>query len=276
MDLRTWPYAGIGQTEAFAPLWENEIRSWAMSDRELWSPDPQELDLELGEIHVWRAYLDCGEPLFRDLRSTLASDEQARADRYFAVSDRNRFVVGRGVLRELLGRYVGCAAREIRFEYARHGKPSLSPEFLRHPIRFNVSHAHGLALFAFSLGRDLGVDVELVRSDFGGRDIAERCFAPQEVEELRALPEGLQAEGFFLCWTRKEAYVKAKAGGLHIPLESFYVSLTPGLPERLHSVDTARWSLRSLRPDRRYVGAVVGEGHGWSLRCWDWSPAQGR
>jgi 4'-phosphopantetheinyl transferase len=243
-----------------------------MSEIDSWAPTPPELNLAEGEIHVWRAYLDCGEPLLAELRSTLASDEETRANRYLQVSDRNHFVVTRGILRELLGRYVGCTGREIQFKYSPHGKPSLRSKFLDLPICFNVSHSHGLALFAFSLGRDLGVDVELVRSDFGGSDIAERYFAPQEVQELLALPTALQAEGFFLCWTRKEAYLKARGEGLHIPLESFSVSLTPGLPERLYCADIARWSLRSLRPDQRYVGALVAGGHGWSLRRWDWSP----
>jgi|SRR5215472_3952401 len=247
-----------------------------MSELHSWAAAPPELSLVEGEIHVWRAYLDCGEPLVAELRSTLASDEEARANRYLLVSDQNHFTVARGILRELLGRYVGCTAREIQFEYAPRGKPSLSPELRGLPICFNVSHSHAMALFAFSLGHDVGVDVELVRSDFGGNDIAERYFAPQEVQELLSLPTALQAEGFFLCWTRKEAYLKARGEGLQIPLESFYVSLTPGLPERLHSADTARWSLRTLRPGERYVGALVVGGHGWSLRCWDWSPQEGR
>lgn len=243
-----------------------------MPELDSWDASPIELTLTEKEIHVWRAYLDCGDPLLAELQSTLASDEQARASRYIFASDRNHFVASRGILRELLGRYVGRPASGIQFQYARHGKPSLCPEFLRLPIRFNVSHSRGFSLFAFSLGRDVGVDVELVRSDFGGKDIADRYFSPQEVQELRALPAALQAEGFFLCWTRKEAYLKARGEGLHIPLESFSVSLTPGLPERLQSADSARWSLRSLRPDQRYVGALVAGGHGWSLRRWDWSP----
>lgn len=246
-----------------------------MSETDSWAPPPHELRLAEGEIHVWRAYLDRGRPTRAEFRSMLAPDEEARANRYFLVSDCDDFVVTRGILRELLGRYVGCAARDIQFKYAPHGKPSLRQEFLALPVCFNVSHSHGLALFAFSLGLDLGVDVELVRSDFGGSEIAERYLAPQEVQELRSLPAALQAEGFFLCWTRKEAYLKARGEGLHIPLGSFSVSLTPGLPERLYSGDTARWSLLSLRPDLRYVGALVAGGHGWSLHRWDWSPWKG-
>jgi len=116
------------------------------------------------------------------------------------------------------------------------------------------------------------VDVEMVRPDFGADDIAERYFALEEINELQALPKSLRAEGFFLCWTRKEAYIKARGAGLQIPLCSFQVSLTPGQQELLHSEDADRWSLRSLHPDREYVAALVGEGQGWLLRCWDWSP----
>ena len=243
-----------------------------MHELDSWVARPSELSLVEGETHVWRAYLDCGGPYLAELQSTLAPDEEARANRYVQASHRNDYVLARGILRELLGRYLGCPARAIQFEYTPHGKPLLCPGFHRLPIRFNVSHSHGLALFAFSAGHDVGVDVELVRSDFGGNEIAERYFAPQEVQELRGLPTESQAEGFFLCWTRKEAYLKARGEGLQIPLESFYVSLTPGLPERLHSTDTARWSLRTLRPDQRYVGALVVGCQGCSLRCWDWSP----
>src|SRR6202007_3346890 len=100
----------------------------------------------------------------------------------------------------------------------------------------------------------------------------ERYFSPQEVIELRALPESRQAEAFFLCWTRKEAYIKAKGEGLHIPLDSFDVSLTPGLPPELNSSDCSRWWLRSLSPESGYVAAVVEEGNGSRLRHFNWAP----
>jgi 4'-phosphopantetheinyl transferase len=116
------------------------------------------------------------------------------------------------------------------------------------------------------------VDVEMVRPDFAGEKIAERFFSPQEVRELRSLPAAVQDEGFFLCWTRKEAYIKARGEGLQIPLKSFHVSLTPTKPARLQADDSSRWSLRSLRLAGRYVGAVVGEGKGWKLRGLEWRP----
>jgi len=243
-----------------------------MSDTNSWFPSPTQLELAEGEVHLWRAYLDCEETVLRRFEATLAADERERAQRYFFQHDRDHFVASRGVLRELLGKYVTRAPDEIEFAYTPQGKPSLRPAGLTPPIRFNVSHSHGLALFAFAVGRNLGVDVELVRPDFGGEEIAERYFAPQEVEELRIVPASLQAEAFFLCWTRKEAYVKARGEGLRIPLDSFHVSLTPGQPEQLHSSDSLSWSLHSLRPDPRYVAALVGEGEGWRLRFWDWEP----
>ena len=132
-----------------------------------------------------------------------------------------------------------------------------------------------MALLAFSVGRHLGVDVELIRN-FAGNEIAEHYFSPQEVMELRQLPPSLQDEGFFLCWTRKEAYVKARGEGLHVPLKSFHVTLTPGKPKRLQTTDGLQWSLHSLRPDAQSVGALVGEGKGWKLRCWKWGSSDGR
>jgi len=106
---------------------------------------------------------------------------------------------------------------------------------------------------------------------FFSEEIAERYFSPHEVAELRSLPPALRAEGFFLCWTRKEAYVKARGNGLQIPLKSFQVGLTPNEPEYLNSADSERWMLRALRPAVGFVGAILAEGQDWELRCWDWA-----
>jgi 4'-phosphopantetheinyl transferase len=243
-----------------------------MSDANSWVLNAEHPVLGESEIHVWRAYLDCEETVLRQFEATLASDEKARASRYHFQRDRDSFVAAKGVLRELLGRYLNRSPGQLEFDYSPRGKPALRKEPLRRSVQFNVSHSHGLALFSFAIGRQLGIDVELIRPDFAGEEIAERYFSPQEIMELGGLPSSLRTEGFFLCWTRKEAYVKARGEGLHIPLDSFHVSLTPGHPARLQSEDCSRWMLRSLCPDRRYTGALVGEGSEWQLCCWDWKP----
>ena len=109
-------------------------------------------------------------------------------------------------------------------------------------------------------------------TNVAGEDIARHYFSSRELAELRALPEAMQDEAFFLCWTRKEAYIKARGAGLGIALDSFAVSLTPGKPEELVSADRARWTLRSFRPAPGHVGAVVAEGCDWDVQLWDWVP----
>ena len=243
-----------------------------MSNLNCWGPKLGKLELEAAEIHVWRAYLDRTETLLQQFEATLSTDEKARADRFVFRRDRNHFVGTRGILRELLGRYLSRSPEDLQFDYGVLGKPSLRREIFKQSIQFNVSHSHGLALLAFTVGRNLGVDVEFVRSGFASEEIADRYFSPSEVAELRVLSPSLREEGFFLCWTRKEAYIKARGEGLQIPLDSFHVSLTPRKPERLQSPDSSRWNLRSLSPDPRYVGALVAEGNDWQLSCWDWKP----
>src|SRR5439155_606145 len=100
---------------------------------------------------------------------------------------------------------------------------------------------------------------------------AGRFVSPRERAELRLLPPDRRVEGFFLCWTLKEAYIKARSVGLGIPLDSFDVSLMPGQPKGLISPDSDRWTLRSFQPAPGYAGAVVGEGKNWELRYWDWN-----
>src|SRR6202043_334775 len=103
--------------------------------------------------------------------------------------------------------------------------------------------------------------------------IAARTFSVRECSALRGLPRALQAEGFFNCWTRKEAYIKALGEGLQVPLDSFEVSLDPREPAALLHGTDGRWSLRALQPASDYVAAIAADGHDWSLRLWHWQGA---
>jgi 4'-phosphopantetheinyl transferase len=242
-----------------------------MPDFDQWLAPSAAPDLPEDAVHIWRADLNCTEPALLHFGQTLVADEKFRAERFYFQRDRNNFIAARGILRELLGRYLHCSPETLEFTYSKHGKPSLSESAAAPDIQFNVSHSHGLALFAFTRNRHLGVDIERVRRDIAAEEIAERYFSPQEVVELLALPPSARAEGFFRCWTRKEAYVKARGEGLQISLQSFHVSLSPEQSARLISTDSDRWALHSLHPNAESVGAIVVEGQDVSVHCYDWN-----
>jgi 4'-phosphopantetheinyl transferase len=218
------------------------------------------------EIHVWHAALDREEEALGELEATLSPEEKARADRFHFVNDRNRFVVARGLLRELLGGYLHQAPYGLEFSYGKHGKPSLSGKEASSGLCFNLSHSSGLVVYAVARERNLGIDVEHVRPDFADGDIARRYFSAREVSDLRTLPPEERVEGFFHCWTRKEAYLKATGMGLQIPLDSFAVSLLPGeVPQFLEGVEP-RWQLAAYHPAAGYVAAVVYDGAPRSIK----------
>lgn len=225
------------------------------------------------EVHVWRAELDHNPSQINSLLYTLAEDERARAERFYFQRDRERFIVARGMLRRILGFYLNRAAESVSFCYGRQGKPALAGESGENKIHFNMSHSHGLALYAVTRGRELGIDLEFMREDLEVEQLAERFFSQREIVTLRALPAGHRKHAFFLCWTRKEAYIKARGEGLSLPLDQFDVSLIPGEPAALlgtrpDSGEALGWSLAELSVAPGYVSAVAVEGHGWSLSCW--------
>lgn len=241
----------------------------------LWCNPPDSLSLTRQEVHVWRCKLDQSPSQVDGFLRTLTPDEQARAGRFHFQKDREHFIVARGVLRAIIGRYLNTEPGRIRFSYGEYGKPDLPKEPGGDSIRFNMSHSNGLALFALTLDRELGVDLEWIRPGVADDKIAERFFSPQEVRVLRALPRDLQDEAFFNCWTRKEAYIKAKGEGLSMPLNLFDVSLAPGEPAALLKTavdprEASRWSLRELFPAAGFAGAIAVEGDGWQLKCWQW------
>jgi 4'-phosphopantetheinyl transferase len=236
-----------------------------------WSPRPAELHLADHDVHVWRAFLADEYVQARHLDAVLSDDERARASRFLSPQERDRFISARGILRSLLGQYLQCPAAAVQFTYETAGKPRLRTLDRDPAIRFNVTHSGDLAAYAFTRNREVGVDVEAVRSDGSLDELAERFFSPYELAELRSLPPEVHNEAIVLCWTRKEAYVKARGSALGILLDSFHVSLTPGKPERLVSDDSHRWMLRSFFPADGYVGAVVVEGWDSVLHLLNWA-----
>ena len=234
-----------------------------------WSRSPDTPRCGQDDVHVWRASLDCDPAVLQASDATLSRDERTRASRFVFARDRDRFIAGRGILRSILSQYTGRPEAALEFLYEPAGKPRLDLLDSDPPIRFNVSHSQHVAVYAVSERRELGIDVEAIRPDVIGEDIAERFFSSKELAELRSLPPEQQQEGFFLCWTRKEAYVKALGAGLGISLDSFDVALTPGMPEELVSADSSRWMLRSFQPAEGYAGAIVAEGKDWSIHLWD-------
>jgi 4'-phosphopantetheinyl transferase len=248
-------------------------------DKPTWRVPTQWPQLQADETHVWLASLEQTPAEVERLSQHLSADEMERAARFRFPQHRDHFIVARGLLRLIIGRYLQVAAQSLVFSYSSYGKPELAGDFENRGLCFNLSHSHELVLYALTRRRALGVDIEDLRSDVVGESVAERFFSAAEVKTLRALPEGLQVEAFFNCWTRKEAYIKAIGEGLSHPLDQFDVSLVPGEPAALLGTRGApeeleRWSLFDLAPGAGYAAALVVEGRDLKVKCWRYeSPA---
>lgn len=235
----------------------------------LWEASPAALALPENEVHVWRVALDPPTARIEELKETLSTDESRRASRFHLEAHRGHYIVARGVLRALLSRYLDRPPEALRFIYGEHGKPALDEGSLH----FNVSHSRALALYALARERQVGVDIEYMRKKVAREQIAERFFAPQEVAALQATAAELQEAAFFKCWTRKEAYLKARGDGISLPLDSFVVALGEEAALLRYEGDpgeVARWSLRGVDPGPGYAAALCAEGNDWQLRCYQW------
>ena len=231
--------------------------------------------MPVNEVHVWRAVLDVSTVESERLSRLLSPDEHARARRFRFQKDQEHFIAARGILREILSRYLGRDAAQLLFAYGPYGKPGLAPGSGADGLCFSLSHSQGLALFAITHDREIGVDLEQIQTDFAWELVAEQLFSAREVTALRSLPAAMGCKAFFDCWTRREAYVKAKGDGLGRPLDDLELSLIREEPADLDSAggrrqETCRWSIEKLYAGTGYAAALAVRGQGWQLRCWQW------
>ena len=222
---------------------------------------------------MWCLTLDLPEATIDSLRTILSADEAARAARYLFDKHRRRFIACRGQVRQILAGYLCADPAEIGFSYGAKGKPALAGPWSESKIQFNVSDSHELALCALVMNRDLGVDLEHIRSPSDFEGLAERFFAAREVDMLRSLPDERRLDAFFNCWTRKEAVLKAVGIGLAMPLNRVEVTLAPQDPAKvlIYAGDAAAadsWWLQSLDPAMGYVGALASRGSSLQVMPW--------
>src|SRR5262249_6355085 len=144
-----------------------------------WRPPPAP-PLQEGEIHLWLAPLDPPERRLSALAETLCPEERQRAARFYFPEHRRRFTAARRTRRSILGGSAPLAPPELEFCYGPMGKPSLAESCRPGALRFNLSHSGELALYAVTLGRELGVDIEQERPLSDMEAMARSVFAPAE------------------------------------------------------------------------------------------------
>jgi 4'-phosphopantetheinyl transferase len=214
-----------------------------------------------GEVDVLSVSLDCSAERLEELRTALSADERERERRFAFDVVRNRFAAGRGLLREILAGYLGGKPHDVRFEYEQNGKPRLAGA--APPLHFNVSHREGRGLIGVATMGPIGVDIERVKSELEGREIAVKFFTHEEAQRIDAGEHGAQLE-FFRYWTCKEAYVKALGGGLSIPLNEFEVRPSADRPAVARvfigsAAEPSSWYVHRLAVGDGWVGALAVE-----------------
>lgn len=210
-------------------------------------------------IDLWTLPLDRPTAEVLRLAGLLSADERNRARRFASTRHADRFIVARASLRIILGNRVGIPAHELAFGYNAFGKPYLTDDAAT-PLHFNLSHSGGFAMLALSDRFPVGIDIEEMKPL--KEDVAGYFFSVREQISLRRLPPDRYLQGFYRCWTRKEALVKGRGDGLTTALDSFDVSIGELATADLSRLDrrasgSARWKLWNLAAPAGFEGALA-------------------
>lgn len=234
-----------------------------------WIPSTAALpSLAEGEVQVWWGALD-GEPWWEPLLPLLSVDEREHAARLRHRDDRLRSLAARALARVVLAACGAGRARALRFARGPHGKPRLTNSV--RDLRFNLAHSGNAVLLAMASGREVGVDVEELRA--GIADAVTGICSPAEAAALASLAADRREAGFFACWTRKEAYLKARGDGLAVEPDRFDVAVDPDAEPQLLATrhdpdDIKRWTLAALPSIPGHAATVAAMGSDWRPHCW--------
>ena len=235
-----------------------------------WNAAPADFSLNPDQIHIWSIALDIDIKTQIKYWKVLSEEERQRADSFKFLKDKIKYVACRGVLRQLMGKYLGERAKSVSIEYIKNGKPHHNSNF-----EFNVSHSKDMAVIAFTYDTILGIDIEFIHRKIEFDQIAKRFFSSSEAEIVINASQGPIHKYFYNCWTRKEAFIKALGDGLSFPLDQFEVSCTPDDVPKLLSTkwdekEVEEWSLWAFEKNEDYVGALAVRGPEKQLSYFTW------
>jgi len=210
------------------------------------------------EVHIYSSSLELTADKLIESESLLSPDELQKAYRYKFEKDRNHYITGRAILRNILCKYLNQSPDKITFSYSEKGKPFIKDS----PIKFNLAHSRDKAVFAFAKDVEVGIDIEYMRELPDALQIAKRFFSDDEVNEFLKVSEDNIRSAFFNCWTRKEAFIKAVGEGLSFPLKDFTVTLMPGVNPEIKWIkdkddEVKEWSLVNIQADQNYVSSLA-------------------
>jgi len=228
----------------------------------MWDHPLKSNEIKVGTVHIWRGRLSTGLQHLPQIACCLSTDEKKKAARFHQAKDEQRYLFSHSMLRMVLAKYLNCKSESIFYKQDFYGKPMLGFHNLKEDIYFNMSHSEDLVIVALSRDQDVGVDVEFIRKVKDAQGIVKSSFVIQEQIHLFSLPSTEFINGFFLCWTLKEAFIKAIGKGLSYPMNYFSVIDSRGNISGIGSLvitsGMAReWYQLSFIPQSSYVGAMV-------------------
>lgn len=234
--------------------------------------------LQKNEIHIWRANLNLPALALHKISAWLSPEESARAQRLINVIHQQRYRASHAILRDILAKYVGIKPHMLRFQFSTHGKPCLDKGQNQLHLQFNMTHSRDMALYAVTSNIEVGIDIEYIQSHLEGMKIAKRYFSENEYEQLLSLPEPEQLNGFYRCWTRKEAFLKAIGLGLSFPLKNFDMDLLDMSQGTLLRIEgnqqlqnpDLQWQIESIPVDDNFSATIAYPGEKTAIVYLDW------
>lgn len=237
----------------------------------IWKISDKKPSLNKDDVHIWRMDLDRPTSEIEKGWQILSPEEKTRANRFVQSGRRQRFVASHAAFHAILATYLRELKGQIRFRYNSYGKPYLK----NNPaLRFNLSDSRSFALCAVAWNREIGIDIEFMKSDICAERIAERFFSPQESQALKALPPEKQLEGFYQMWTLKEAYIKGNGLGLSFFFQRFAIDIK-AKKEALLWVDCdpsapVEWALFPISSAKGYKAALAAQGPLKAIHYFEW------
>ena len=214
------------------------------------------------ELHLWLADLNAAASNSPALEETLSLAELAQAKRYLHERDRHRSIAARAILRNLLGTYTGTSPQEIILQHHPNGKPFLSSKSDIKTLQFNLSHSENVALYVFSWGRHIGVDIERIGNTADIESLACRVLTDEEYPAFQLCADIDKTQLFYRYWTCKEAIVKASGGTIN---EMSQIAIPLGYSASADWIKVSRdtssdsWVVREIASLPGYTAALAAE-----------------